>query len=189
MEKVVRCPNRENIHILQGFYGKWKNHDCHGVHIDPTNANTCSQKRQITTAAVRKSCSGKNQCTFVADRNLLGDPCPRSEPYLYVTFFCLQRGKQLEHERDKDNKEIVTVLTHGYLVSEKRHVPGNLYSRTSATREVVPNRFTKLYKGTEGEGTQHAIIVTPVRDERNNILSAHNVTDVEGAKREEIESK
>jgi len=204
MEKVVRCPNRENIHILQGFYGKWKNHDCHGVRIDPTNANTCSQPRQMTTAAVRKSCLGQNQCTFVADRNLFGDPCPASEPYLYVTFFCLQRGKQIEHERDKDNKEIVTVLSHGYLVSEKKHTPENRYgtataeimSPTSRTAETSSNHreglqsklvIPKVHSGAVAEGdSQHAVIVTPVRDERNNILSAEKIADEDGAKRGEI---
>lgn len=132
-EKVVRCPKKENIHVLQGFYGKWKNHDCYGVKIDPTNSRTCSKDRKETTKVVRDSCQGQNQCTFVADRTIYGNPCPKSDPYLYVTFFCMEPGKKIEHQKDKNNQEVVTVTTHGFLVSEKKHLPAATGSKKKKT--------------------------------------------------------
>lgn len=167
MEKVVRCPNKENIHVLQGFYGKWKNHDCNGIKDDPPNTQTCSKDRRKTTKQVREICQGQNQCTFIADKSIYGNPCPDTNAYLYITFFCMAPGKRIDHQRDKFNHEVVTVATHGYLVSEKRYVPeasniiGLLDSEASKDRT-----FTVEHSNTiEKQALERKLVIPIAKDD------------------------
>lgn len=151
MEKVVRCPNKENIHVLQGFYGKWKNHDCNGIKMDPPGTHTCSKDRQETTRAVRNICQGKNQCTFHADKKIYGDPCPDSNAYLYITFFCMAPGKKIEHQKDKNNHEVVTVLTHGFLVSERKFTAPVESETDKTTSETTVSELTTSHNTSPAE--------------------------------------
>lgn len=121
MMKQIKCPRNENIHVLQGFYGKWRNHDCKGQHLDPDNLPTCSEDRRKTTAIARNICQGKNTCKLAADKSIYGQPCPENRAYLYVTFFCLAPGYKLKHEKSSSNEEVVTVPSHGFIVQEAKH--------------------------------------------------------------------
>jgi len=175
MEKVVRCPNKENIHVLQGFFGKWKNHDCNGIKMDPSGTQTCSQNRKETTRTVRSTCQGKNQCTFAADKQVYGNPCPNSSPYLYITFFCMAPGKKIVHQRDKDNHEVVTVLTHGFLVSERKFTAEPTPEKNTAdmisSQEVAENTDTNSIPTAEATTTSS--------EEKSKITIPNTQTSVE----------
>jgi len=118
--KEIQCPPAENIHVLQGFYGKWRNHDCKGERADPDNLPTCRQERSKTLGIVRDLCHGQNTCTLVADKSVYGQPCPDNKAYLYMTFFCMKNGQKLVHHKSHDQKEVVTVPSHGYIVREEK---------------------------------------------------------------------
>ena len=118
--KEIQCPVGENIHVLQGFYGKWRNHDCKGEKVDPDNLPTCRQKQSETLGIVRDLCHGKNTCSLVADKSVYGEPCPDNKAYLYMTFFCMRNGQKLMHRKTEDNEEVVTVPSHGYIVREEK---------------------------------------------------------------------
>ena len=118
--KQIQCPNNENIHVLQGFYGKWRNHDCHGENIDPDNLPTCREDRSKTTRIVKDLCQGKNTCTLISDKSIYGEPCPDNKAYLYMTFFCMRNGQKLVHQRTMNNQEVVTVPSHGFIVHEEK---------------------------------------------------------------------
>ena len=118
--KEIQCPIGENIHVLQGFYGKWRNHDCKGEKIDPDNLPTCRQERSQTSGIVRDLCHGKNTCSLLADKSVYGQPCPDNKAYLYMTFFCMKNGQKLMHRKTEDNEEVVTVPSHGYIIREEK---------------------------------------------------------------------
>ena len=118
--KEIQCPVGENIHVLQGFYGKWRNHDCKGEKVDPDNLPTCRQKQSETLGIVRDICHGKNSCSLVADKSVYGEPCPDNKAYLYMTFFCMRNGQKLMHQKNENNEEVVTVPSHGYIVREEK---------------------------------------------------------------------
>ena len=85
----IGCSPVDDIHILQTFYGKWRNNNCHGPVVPKDNIPTCHVERPISTAIVRDICQGKNNCHLYADKTIFGDPCPKVTKYLYVTYFCL----------------------------------------------------------------------------------------------------
>jgi len=193
MEKVVRCPNKENIHVLQGFYGKWKNHDCNGIKMDPPGTHTCSKDRKETTKAVRNICQGKNQCTFIADKKIYGDPCPQSNAYLYITFFCMAPGKHIEHQKDKNNHEVVTVLTHGFLVSERKFAPSVESQPDKATVERTVSEVTTTNTESSSPAEEKPTNEKSELDRKLTIPTASPATDVtsnsdEGATSRETKS-
>ena len=179
MEKVVRCPNKENIHVLQGFYGKWKNHDCNGIKMDPPGTHTCSKDRQETTKAVRNICQGKNQCTFVADKKIYGDPCPDSNAYLYITFFCMAPGKHIEHQKDKNNHEVVTVLTHGFLVSERKYAQPVESQTDKTTTERTVSELATTHVGNTSPAEEKPTNEKSELDRKITIPTASPASDVE----------
>eukprot|EP00111_Clytia_hemisphaerica_P021834 TCONS_00064186-protein len=118
--KEIQCPSEENIHVLQGFYGKWRNHDCKGESVDPDNLPTCRQERSKTLGIVRDLCHGKNRCSLLADKSVYGEPCPDNKSYLYMTFFCMKNGQKLKHQKTGNNEEVVTVPSHGFIIREEK---------------------------------------------------------------------
>eukprot|EP00794_Sanderia_malayensis_P003320 gene3320-3805_t len=106
--QYLRCPPAKSIHILQTFYGKWRNHDCHGVLAAKDNIPTCHVDRSKTTAIIRDVCQGTNSCKLYADKTIYGDPCPTDIPkYVYVTYFCLP-----SHGKSEPKKAATTSLKH-----------------------------------------------------------------------------
>ncbi len=85
----IHCAPAEDIHILQTFYGKWRNHDCHGTLSVKDNIPTCNVERPKSTAIIRDLCQGANSCKLFAHDSIYGNPCPDVKKYLYVTYFCL----------------------------------------------------------------------------------------------------
>ena len=144
MAKQIQCPGKENIHVLQGFFGKWRNRNCKGDAPDPENYPTCRIPRGRVTAIVKQLCQGQNTCKLISDKSIYGNPCPRTKPYLYVTFFCMAPGQKLNHQKTKFNEEVVTVPSHGFVVSETRHhleeeVADEEKSNQGLFRETIPS--------------------------------------------------
>ena len=107
--QYLRCPQTQDIHILQTFYGKWRNHDCHGPLAVKDEIPTCHVERPKSTAIIRDICQGKNNCKLYADKTIYGDPCSQLSKYLYVTYFCLP-----SHSRRKNGqlpKETPSILS------------------------------------------------------------------------------
>ncbi|XP_002169231.4 uncharacterized protein LOC100215668 [Hydra vulgaris] len=151
MAKQIQCPGKENIHVLQGFYGKWRNRNCKGDAPDPLNYPTCRIPRGRATAIVKQLCQGQNTCKLISDKSIYGNPCPRTIPYLYVTFFCMAPGQKLFHQKTLFNEEVVTVPSHGFVVSETRHhldedIAAEEQRSQGTFRESIPaeNSFEKL---------------------------------------------
>lgn len=122
MTKQIQCPNNENIHVLQGFYGKWTSHNCKGETDKKDRLPSCNIDRKRATSLAREICQGVNTCRLISDKSIFGNPCPNSSPYLYVTFFCMAPGQKLNHQKTESNEEVVTVPSHGFVVEETRHI-------------------------------------------------------------------
>lgn len=122
MAKQIQCPNNENIHVLQGFYGKWTNHNCKGETDKKDRLPSCNIDRKKATSIAREICQGVNTCRLISDNSIFGNPCPNRSPYLYVTFFCMAPGQKLNHQKTESNEEVVTVPSHGFVVEETRHI-------------------------------------------------------------------
>ena len=122
MAKQIQCPNNENIHVLQGFYGKWTSHNCKGETDKKDRLPSCNIDRKKATSIAREICQGVNTCRLISDKSIFGNPCPNRSPYLYVTFFCMAPGQKLNHQKTESNEEVVTVPSHGFVVEETRHI-------------------------------------------------------------------
>ena len=107
--QYLRCPQTKDIHILQTFYGKWRNHDCHGALAVKDEVPTCHVERPKSTAIVRDICQGKNNCKLFADKTIFGDPCSQLSKYLYVTYFCLPSHSK---KKDVQAKEATSALSN-----------------------------------------------------------------------------
>ena len=167
MAKKIQCPKNENIHVLQGFYGKWRNHDCHGESADPDNLPTCSEDRKKSTGIARDRCQGNNSCKLIADRSIFGEPCKQIPAYLYVTFFCMAPGQKLHHQRTEYNQEVVTVPSHGFVVEELKHNVSEMKEKNEEAKKT-----TLLQPpGNPTSKENNSSIVGTIGDTRGDIVS------------------
>eukprot|EP00795_Rhopilema_esculentum_P014410 gene14410-5464_t len=111
--KRISCPQTQDIHILQTFYGKWRNHDCHGPLAVKDNILTCHVERPKSTAIIRDICQGKNNCELYADKTIFGDPCSKLSKYLYVTYFCLPSHSRKKTQPSRSISNLLANVSPG----------------------------------------------------------------------------
>ena len=111
--QYLRCPQTKDIHVLQTFYGKWRNHDCHGPLAVKDEVPTCHVERPKSTAIVRDICQGKNNCKLFADKTIFGDPCSQLSKYLYVTYFCLPSHSKKKGVQAKEATSALSNVSPG----------------------------------------------------------------------------
>ncbi len=84
----LSCPNGYILNITYAYFGRADSTTCLDANTILSTNNFTQCRTENILSEIRNVCDNQGECYLISNSTLLQDPCPGTQPYLYVEMRC-----------------------------------------------------------------------------------------------------